>query len=128
MEELILYAVRNKEGKWFRARGFGGHGEPWVDNISKARIYGTPGPARAQVTYFTNNHSKYGVPELVKLHVGLVEVMDEEERVKKANEKKERYLANSEVRHQRWKLQKAKADLEKAQTNLNNLTKDQGDL
>ena len=40
MEESIkLYAVRNKKGFWFRAKGYGGHGNSWVESLNDAKLY-----------------------------------------------------------------------------------------
>ena len=36
---MKLYAVRSKDGKYFRAKGYGGYGESWVDDIKNARLY-----------------------------------------------------------------------------------------
>lgn len=44
---LDFYAVRNRDGKWLRSKGYGGFGKCWVDDISAAKIYGKPGPAKA---------------------------------------------------------------------------------
>ncbi len=51
-----LYLVRNKEGKYFRTKGYGGHGKSWVDGMETAKIYGKIGPARATVTFFATNY------------------------------------------------------------------------
>jgi len=80
--QLNFYAVRNKEGKWFRAKGFGGGGDSWVDNLSKARIYANPGPAKTQITFWAKQYPQYGTPNLVRITTGVLEVIDQEERVK----------------------------------------------
>jgi hypothetical protein len=64
--ELNFYAVRSKDGKWLRAKGYGGSGKSWVDEMSKAKIYANPGPAKAQITFWAKNYPEYGVPELVQ--------------------------------------------------------------
>ena len=54
--DLTMYAIQSQDGKWFRAKGYGGAGNSWVDDIKNARIYGKPGPARAQertVNYYS---------------------------------------------------------------------------
>ena len=88
--KLVLYAVRNKDGWYFRAKGGGLRGN-WVDSLKKARIYSKPGPARAQVTFFANNYPKYGVPELVELRVTEVVTLNEDVRVKKSMNRKPRH-------------------------------------
>ena len=48
---LIMYAVRNRDGQYFRAKGYGGSGESWIEGLARARIYPRPGPARQVVTF-----------------------------------------------------------------------------
>jgi hypothetical protein len=45
---LTLYAVRNREGKWFRAKGYGGYGDTWTPDIGKAKLYSKIARARAE--------------------------------------------------------------------------------
>jgi hypothetical protein len=85
---LTLYAVQNKDGKWFRAKGYGGGGKTWVDELNGAKIYAKIGQARAQVTYFAKNHPSFGIPNLVALDVISARVLvDEIPRAKKAVDK-----------------------------------------
>jgi hypothetical protein len=119
--ELELYAVRNKSGSWFRAKGFGGGGASWVDDISKAKIYPKIGQARNRVTFFATNYAAFGVPEIVKLKVTEFEVLDETKRVAKAIKNKEqkqaRYIAASLKR----KRDAAERELKAAQERLDKL-------
>lgn len=85
---LTLYAIRNKEGKWMRSKGYGGQGEKWVDDLGKAKNYPKQGTARAQVTFWANAFPKYGIPELVELRVNETVVLDETKRVNKSIERK----------------------------------------
>lgn len=66
---LTMYAVRNQEGKFFRAKGYGGYGNTWVDDLKKAKIYPRIGQARSRVTFFANTYPQYGIPDLVELRV-----------------------------------------------------------
>jgi hypothetical protein len=109
---MVLYAVRNRDGQYFRAKGYGGYGETWVDSLSKARIYPKPGPARGQVTYFATNHPTYGVPELVELRVTEVVALDETARVQKSRDRKAKQEAA-------WKERDALHEREVAQRQLN---------
>lgn len=86
--ELNFYAIRNQEGRWFRSKGYGGSGNSWVNDISNAKIYGKPGPAKAQVTFWATNYPQYGVPDLVQITTGSCNYLDQKERVAKVNEKK----------------------------------------
>lgn len=90
LEELEFYAVRNKEGKYFRAKGRDGYGETWVADIKKARIYQKPGPAKAVVSWFFNNYPSFGVPDLIKFTVSKTEIIDESIRINKEKEKKQK--------------------------------------
>jgi len=85
--DLSFFAVRNKEGKWFRRKGYGGYGETWVE-LKGARLYTRIGGARTQVTYFSNAYPEFGVPEIVEFTVSATKIHNEEERVKKQAEKK----------------------------------------
>lgn len=117
-EEIELYAVRNDEGKWFRAKGRSGRGNTWVDELKNARIYNKLSPARATVTFFANHYKEYKTPELVKLVVSDVVVIDETERVEKAKEKKRVADENREVRVKKWELERAQNALEEAKKRL----------
>lgn len=87
---LTLYAVQNEKGQYFRAKGYSGSGNTWVDDINKAKIYPKIGGARGTITWFANNYPKYPTLKLLKLTVSNVEVLDETERVNKAKDKKAR--------------------------------------
>jgi len=120
---MTVYAVRNKDGEYFRAKGYGGSGDTWVDSLKKARIYPKPGPARAQVTFFANKWPEFGVPELVELRVTEVVVLNEDKRVKKSQDRKEREIAEQEMRHAEWEQQQAQKQLKEAQETLRRLGK-----
>jgi hypothetical protein len=85
IETLELFLVRNKEGKWFRAKGLDGTGKSWVDNIKNARMYVNIGPAKGIVTWFANRYPQFGVPDIVKLQVRHGEILKQEDRVKETH-------------------------------------------
>jgi len=87
---LKFYIVRNQSGQYYRAKGYGGYGSSWVDDIEKAKVYGRIGPARSQVTFWTSNYPKYGAPVIIELHAIEGKVLDETERVAKALRTKRR--------------------------------------
>ena len=120
---LTLYAVQNEKGQFFRAKGYGGYGQTWVDDINKAKIYAKIGGARGTITWFANNYSKYPTPKLIKLTVNKFEVVDETERVNKAKEKKQKAEAERQKRNAEWEMQQAKKQLEEAQARVNQLSK-----
>lgn len=120
--ELILYVVRNSKGQFFRAKGFSGRSDSWTDDINKAKIYGKIGGARGTVTYFAQN-PKFPVPEIVKLSVTGMEVIDETARVKKVLDKKAKEKQEREARNAKYQLEQAKARLASAEAELKRLQK-----
>lgn len=64
--EITLYAVQNHEGKYFKNRGMGG-GLRWVTGLQNARIYFKPGPARVQITIWSNLYLGVPAPKLVQI-------------------------------------------------------------
>lgn len=118
--ELVLFVVRNAKGQFFRAKGFSGSGESWVNDINKAKIYGKIGGARGTVTYFAQD-TNYPVPEIVKLTVSGMEVIDEKDRVAKVLAKKAREKEEQLQRKAKRDLEDAERRLADAQRNLNKL-------
>lgn len=118
---LAIYVVQNEKGQFFRAKGYGGGGETWVDDINKAKLYGKIGGARGTITWFANTYPQYPILKLLKLTVGAVEVIDETARVTKAKEKKVKDQVEYEKRQAQYKLLKAQEEFDNAQKKLNNL-------
>jgi hypothetical protein len=118
METLELYIIRNAKGKYFHAKGYGGCGESWVDDIKNARIYAKIGPARSQVTFWATTYPQYGRPVILRMTATITEIMDEEERIKKVNENKIREKHNREISNAKWRLESAKEDLERAKREM----------
>lgn len=113
-----LYAVRNSSGQWFRAKGFGGYGDSWVDELEKARIYGKIATARACVSYWAGACPEYPAPELVELRVTEAVVLDEAARVAKAKKSKAEREAEIARREAKWRLVSAKKEMERAKQEL----------
>ncbi len=118
---LILYAVRNSKGQYFRAKGYGGGGATWVDDINKAKIYGKTGGARGTITWFANAFPDYPIPDLIKLTVTGIEVIDETARVEKAKQKKLEEKARREKQRAEYAIKEAERKLAEAQAKLNKL-------
>jgi nucleosome binding factor SPN SPT16 subunit len=55
---MKLYAVRNSQGQFFHAIGYGGYGPSWVDTLDAAKFYTKLGTAKGRVTYFYNEAQK----------------------------------------------------------------------
>ena len=121
LTKLELYVVRNKEGKFFRRKGYGGSGNSWVEDVALARFYVKVAGARAIVGYYASNYPQYGVPDIVKLTANETEVLDESERVKKSLEKKRKREEEAILRQKKYALDRAKADFEKAKSDLDRL-------
>lgn len=115
---LEFYLVRNKEGKYFRAKGFNGSGESWVTDIKKARIYQKIGPARASVTFFANSYPQYGIPDIIKIIPGSITIVDDGDRVNKAVAKKKKEKEEYEMRQAKWRLEEAQRKFQQAQADL----------
>jgi hypothetical protein len=109
MEDLELYVVRNKEGKYFRSKGYGGYGSNWVDELKKARIYAKIGPARSQVSFWGTNYPQYGIPEIVVLTVAATKVLQEDDRVKKAAIRRKKEKISNELFWAKEKLKEAES-------------------
>ena len=92
---LNFYAVRSQDGKWMKRKktfniysGGGTSDSSWTESIVEAKIYTKPGPAKAQITWWSTNYPSYGVPELVRITVGKCEYIDQTARVSKVVQKK----------------------------------------
>ena len=120
--DLKLYAIRNKEKQWFRAKGYGGYGKSWVDDIKMAKIYSKPGPARGQITFWSNSYPEFGVPDLIELVVNNATVINEIDRVATAKKKRELKKANAEKNLSNWQLELASRELREAQERIRKLT------
>jgi len=118
---LTLYAVQNEKGQYFRAKGYGGTGNTWVDDINKAKIYPKIGGARGTITWFANNYPKYPIPKLLKLTVSNVEVLDETERVNKAKARKAREDAERKKHNAEWEMEQAKKQLAELEAKIKKL-------
>jgi hypothetical protein len=122
IEALEFYAVRNKEGKWFRRKGYGGYGDTWVSELKKARVYNRIGPARGTISFFANNYPKFGVPDLVLFKCTEMVVVDETARVEKQKKSKELFRKKQEMAARKWKLEDAKKRFEEAEKELKALS------
>jgi hypothetical protein len=120
---MVMYAVRSKDGKWLRRKGYGGCGASWVDDLKKARIYPKPGPARAQVTFWSTKYPSYGTPELVELNVTSWRLVSEDARIQKLKEKREAWKAAADVRRAQWDLERAEKKKREADEELARLQK-----
>jgi len=103
LEFVKVYAVQNREGKFFRRKGYGGGGESWTDDPKKARIYTKSGPARSIVTFYANAYPDYGIPSIVEMACGQVTVIDETQRVQKEAQRKADREAKYKKQFENWR-------------------------
>lgn len=115
--ELELYVVQNQEGKFFRSKGYSGYGDTWVDNVQNAKIYTKLSQARSRVTWFYNTYPKYGIPNILKLGINTVEILDEKDRVLKAVNAKRVREDRFHIRQAEHALKRSKDELDRAQRN-----------
>lgn len=118
---LVMYAIRNANGFYFKSRGNYGGGIEWVSDINKARVYKTSGPARTIITWIYNDSDNFYVPELLKLNLSSVEIIDETERLSKLKGKQETAKALYLKNLAKNALEKAERELVIATYNLNKL-------
>lgn len=106
LANVKVYAVQNREGKFFRRKGYGGGGDSWTDDIGKVRIYTKSGPARSIVTFYAKNYPEYGVPSIVEMNCGSnVTVIDETERLVKEARKQHLKRAEHAAKLAKWQQQ-----------------------
>jgi len=120
---LKLYAVQNKDGQWFRSKGYGGYGKSWVDSLDKAKLYTKIGSARSQVTFWANNYPDFGIPKLIELQVHDLVDLKEEERVLKAMKKKQEKEAKYEIQRQKYLKEYAERKIQEGLKTLQELNK-----
>lgn len=121
--DLKFYAVRSKNGKWLRAKGYSGSGESWVTDILDAKIYPKMSNARRQITWWSNHSPDYGIPEMVEFSITTGTIIDESDRVKKSMEKKKQKKEMAEINQRKWDLKRAEDKLKEAQEKYNELKK-----
>lgn len=119
--ELLLYAVRNHEGKWFRSVGYGGGGRTWVDELKGAKIYAKIGQARGRVTFFANSRKELPIPELVELSVTGARILNEDDRVKASMNKKKLAAQSRKVHENLRKIAEAERQKASAEAEIRRL-------
>jgi len=123
--ELKLYAIKSKDGKWFKSRGQGGIGPRWVDGIDQAKIYSKPGPAKGVITYWGSNYPGFDTPDLVEITAKEFEVIDQTDRVNKVKEDREAKRLIAEAKNKQRKLERAQEEADRANKKLEELKRKQ---
>ena len=116
LKDINFYVVVNSDGKYFRKKGYMGTGDTWTDKFTVARVWVKLSGARSVVTFFANQYPQYPTPNVLKLSIGSVEVLDESERVAKAKAKKQKDLETRELRSKKHALDTAKKQFEDAKS------------
>lgn len=122
---MNLYVVRNREGKFFRAMGFGGSGTNWVDSLEKAKFYPKMGQAKSRVTYFTKEWPDYGTPDILEftLDVTQAKVIDMAETTKKSIARIERRKLQREANYRRYQIETLQNEQARIKEKLGRLDK-----
>jgi hypothetical protein len=120
LSQLEFFIIINSDGNFFRRKGYSGYGQTWVSDIKKARTYNKIGPARSQVTWFSNTYPNYPYPAIIKFKVGSYEILHEVERINKAIKTKEEKIALKKAKQAKYDLEYAQRNLERAKKDLEN--------
>lgn len=120
---ISIYAIRNKEGKWFRRKGYGGYGDSWVTDFTGARIFLKSGSARSVVTFWANQYPHYGVPDIVQMRCTSAVILDETARVEKAKFARQTKEANRLAKRKKFEAEEAMRKLIDAQAAVLKLKK-----
>ena len=118
MTLFTLYAVRNSDGYWFHAKGYGGYGATWTDDASKAKLYTKLGQARARVTYFASHWPAFPAPQIVKFGACEVGIVDESARLPKVLARKATQKEREDVRRKKREFENATRALDEAKARL----------
>jgi len=118
---LLLYAVRNAEGKWFRAKGYGGYGDTWVNDVNSAKLYAKIGQAKSRCSFFYNKWPEFGVPHIVKIEATGTEILDMKEHVFKQSQKRMFKKEKRDVANKKHELSVAQENLKKALKTIEDL-------
>lgn len=84
LDALEIYFVRSHDGQYFRAKGYEGSGESWVDDIKSAKMYTKISPCRRCVTYFATKFTDIPAPQIMRVKISGIEVVDDSVHLKKA--------------------------------------------
>lgn len=120
---LTLYAVRSRDGKYFRAVGYGGYGQSWVDTLERAKIYPRISQAKSRCTWWTRQHPEYGTPEIVELHVTQLVAIDQTARVAKVGASKAVRDAKRAAADKRRRLKEAQAEYDRARDRVTEIAR-----
>ena len=117
--DIVFYAVKSQDGRWFRSKGYMGSGNSWVTDIMKAKFYTNPGPAKSQVTFWSKNYPEMGIPFLVRISLGKIEYIEQQDRVVKALEKQVKKEQQAQIVRIEREIERAKQKILRDHSNEN---------
>lgn len=113
-KDFCIYIVQNNSGLYFRAKGYHGYGDSWVEDIKQARIYTQLKYARATVTWFANNYKDAPTPDIIRFNITEGQFLVETDRLEKIKREKAEAEYKRKCREQKASLEKAKREYEVA--------------
>lgn len=123
-EPILLYAIRNQQGQWFKPYTKGSSAS-WQDDLGFAKIYANESTAAGNITRLVNEAERnrrgggpIPAPELVEFIVTETRVIDQKERLAKAKKKKLEDDARQEAYLKEVELMNAQEEFDKAQVKL----------
>ncbi len=92
---MVVYAIKNHQGQWYRRQGRGGNGKCWVDELGEASVWLKTNGTSNIISYFAKAHKNQPVPLLVRLEARVVEEIDQTEKYR--GRAKQRETAELEI-------------------------------
>ena len=121
---MEVYVLRSKDGKYFRAKGYGGAGESWIADLKRARFYADIGPAKSQATYWGKRWPEYGAPDIVTFKLIESRVIPQNERVKDVVVKQKEDKARRDIYRKKQSLKKTEVELKELKEYYRRLEED----
>lgn len=116
-----FYAVRHPDGKQYYRTYSKHHQAGWVDNLEDARLWTREGTARGNITGLSRPNF---VPDLIVFVVTEVKVVDQKERIAKAQAEKKRRAEEQRAAEKKWRLEEAERRLAAAQRDVEKLRRE----
>ena len=110
--------VRNHEGKYFRAKGYGGRGNTWVEQ-DKARMYTKIGYAKQIVSYFAQHYKDFPLPTVEEYLLVYYQKFDVSKEIKEKIEKKKIKEQQQLIKYRELEIERQKKHIEKLSGELN---------
>lgn len=120
---MKLYAVRNKQGKFFRALGMRGYGESWVETLEEAKFYAKIGQAKGRVTYFYKSDPSYGCPDILEFDLDPTQakILDMQAETDKKIKRANALEAKREIERREWEKDRLTKQQEEIRLKLSKL-------